>query len=179
MPLVSRQIHSRISAIQKRRFLARLKPEGECLVFTGTKNERGYGLVDLMIDRRRVATLAHRLAWMIANNRDVADGMIICHRCNNTSCCNHNHLYEGTHKTNADDMVRSGRQRKVKPWLGVKGEAHPMTRYPDAVKAMAILLRERGYSNKKVARLLNVPRQAVSLWWCRHVKARTQTILDS
>jgi CRISPR/Cas system CMR-associated protein Cmr5 small subunit len=38
--------------------------------------------------------------------------MLVCHTCDNTSCCNPNHLFIGTVKDNIDDMVKKGRNYK-------------------------------------------------------------------
>src|SRR5574343_1851164 len=46
---------------------------------------------------------AHVVAWVIANKRQIRDGMIICHTCDNRICCNPRHLYEGTFQQNAID----------------------------------------------------------------------------
>ena len=46
----------------------------------------------------------------------------ICHTCDNTACCNPNHLFEGTHLENMQDKVRKGRQFKM------VGEEHPMSK---------------------------------------------------
>ncbi len=79
------------------------------MVYTGMRNSRGYGIVEVMIAGKRFPMLAHRLAWVIAHDCEVAPDRIICHRCNNPSCCNVKHLYLGTQASNAADRVRAKR----------------------------------------------------------------------
>ena len=35
---------------------------------------------------------AHRIAWALYNNKEVPEGKLILHRCNNKGCCNPKHL---------------------------------------------------------------------------------------
>lgn len=58
-------------------------------------------------DRRTV--YAHRLAWELANDREIPAGMLACHRCDNPPCCNPAHIFIGTPKENLQDMSRKGR----------------------------------------------------------------------
>lgn len=51
--------------------------------------------------------LAHRLAWQIANQKEIT--LCILHTCDNPPCVNPNHLYEGTHQENMGD--RDDRKR--------------------------------------------------------------------
>lgn len=52
--------------------------------------------------------LAHRLAWTEANG-PIPDGLCVLHSCDNPRCCNVDHLFLGTQKDNAADMVAKGR----------------------------------------------------------------------
>lgn len=50
---------------------------------------------------------------------DIPKGMVIRHKCDNTYCCNINHLEIGTQQENVDDMIKRGRDvfHKPKPKL--------------------------------------------------------------
>lgn len=71
----------------------------ECWEWTRLRSPKGYGR--LMHDRR--AYRAHRVAWVVANGRDVPDGQVVRHTCDNPPCCNPAHLVLGTHVQNMND----------------------------------------------------------------------------
>ena len=66
----------------------------------------GYGQV---CTARSKHVLAHRAAYQLFVG-EITDGLYVCHHCDNRSCMNPEHLFLGTAKDNADDMVSKGRQ---------------------------------------------------------------------
>lgn len=89
------------------RVLRNSKKVGECLEFQGSLNNQGYGVV-----RENGKTmLAHR----VVARELVGDpeGLCVCHRCDNPSCVNHEHLFLGTFSDNAQDRENKGRGRDV------------------------------------------------------------------
>jgi hypothetical protein len=78
-----------------------------CWLWSRTTVKGGYGRVRY----GKKSVVAHRVAWELTNG-PVPDGMLVCHACDNPACINPAHLFLGTHKTNAEDRDRKGRQAR-------------------------------------------------------------------
>lgn len=109
------------------RLARKLRPEGECLVYSGYRNQDGYGKVN----RGGEAISAHRYLWTLMNGKP-APGIVICHACDNPSCCNPEHLFSGTQADNIADMLKKGRRVKSS-WPGVSkpGAQNPNAKLTD------------------------------------------------
>lgn len=79
-----------------------------CIEFKGYK-EKGYGRV--LYKGKKI--LMHRLAWE-KENGEIPKGMFVLHKCDNRACFNPYHLFLGTIKDNALDMVSKGRSHGQK-----------------------------------------------------------------
>jgi len=90
-----------------------------CWLWTGAVNKYGYGRVHLVDG----PVLAHRVAWVGANGRDIRQGMDLNHLCSTPPCVNPAHLQEATARENllhGDTLPSQRRARDFCP------KGHPL-----------------------------------------------------
>lgn len=95
---------------------------------------------------------AHRYAWKLANGYNST--LNICHKCDNRRCINPNHLFEGTHKDNSQDMVQKGRVQR--------GERHFLSHLTDVDVLEIRAMVGRGHTHQSTADQFGVVRETVS-----------------
>lgn len=80
-----------------------------CWEWTGNKR-LGYGRISTgsRIDGTRKKVTVHRLSYMLSVG-EIPEGMEVCHKCDNRSCINPEHLFVGTRQDNINDRERKGR----------------------------------------------------------------------
>lgn len=92
--------------------------EDACWPWTGSKTNKGYGVYAPLPG---VLLRAHRVAYAL-HNGGIDDDLMVCHHCDNPSCCNPKHLFLGTGSDNMQDMVAKGRNNSI------KGENNPIAK---------------------------------------------------
>ena len=77
----------------------------DCWEWTHSVNNIGYGMFRFSSSGMRTA---HRVSYELFNG-PIPKGLAVCHSCDNPICVNPEHLWVGTLKQNAQDMVAKGR----------------------------------------------------------------------
>lgn len=82
--------------------------ETGCIVWIANKDKDGYGIATY----KNEDWVAHRLAYSVFNNitKKEMNGLVVCHKCDNPSCINPEHLFLGTHRDNMLDRDVKKRQ---------------------------------------------------------------------
>jgi hypothetical protein len=87
--------------------------QGDCLVWTGHFDAKGYGRISYQGTEQQ----AHRVAWE-RENGPLAEGLLVDHKCHNPPCVRVTHLRPATHKQN-NENVRGPRKDSKTGVLGV------------------------------------------------------------
>lgn len=117
----------RKAASLEHRLFSKVEKTPECWVWTGSKDRKGYGRLVVNEAGRAVPRLAHRLSYQLLVG-PIPDKMFVCHRCDNPSCVNPEHLWIGTNRDNALDMVEKGRWKQPPTMPGENNPTAKLTR---------------------------------------------------
>jgi hypothetical protein len=131
-----------------------------CWPWTGSRTPLGYGR---FYDGEK-ATNATRVVWETVRG-PIAEGLEVCHRCDNPPCVNPAHLFLGTHADNMADMAAKGRHHDL------RGEAIAVSKLTDdkvryirrelaAGRSQSDVARELGVDSSQVCRIANGHRWA-------------------
>jgi HNH endonuclease len=102
------------------------KTSDGCWEWSGSRNEKGYGLVGIprvireILGLRAHTVKTHRLAWILSRGQLVPNGKHVLHTCDNPPCCRPRHLFLGTQQINSQDMVGKHRGPDSPPVLTAK-----------------------------------------------------------
>lgn len=122
--------------------------EGDgCWEWTAYREKRGYGCISY----RGKSERAHRVAWMLATDAPIPDGLDVCHTCDNPGCVRNDddgvyvvddveyprrgHLFLAPAGGNIQDMWGKGRHRAATDLSAIRqsGDDHWTRRQPEAV----------------------------------------------
>lgn len=105
------------------RFDAKVRPQGNCFVWTGERNRRGYGRLSVERSHKRFRFYAHILNYERAHG-PVPNGLVLDHLCRNTSCVNTEHLEPVTRRENTVRQMAAlhGSQPGIECKRGHRGE---------------------------------------------------------
>jgi len=121
----------------------RTNRESGCWIWTGCKNADGYGTISV----NGKMHMAHRLSWELTNG-PIPNGLFVCHKCDNPSCINPEHLFLGTNKDNMQDKVKKGRKNGGGPARGERNGSAKITK-ADVLEIRK--LHANGISGRKIA----------------------------
>lgn len=122
--------------------------ESACWNWIGCKGRQGYG--NIRVDNKTM--LSHRARWQDEHG-EIPGGMVVCHTCDNPSCCNPRHLWLGTQQENVADMIEKGRFPTP---VGRKGESSHLAKLAPSDIAGILAMRAAGIPRKEVAAQVGV-----------------------
>ena len=137
-----------------RTFWSQVTKTATCWLWVGPLTRYGYG--DIRSGKGKHIG-AHRFLYEWAVG-EIPDGLFVLHRCDVRNCVRPDHLFLGTAKDNAADMVAKGRQ-----CLGEKNKASKLTyervrdaraRHGNGAATLGQLARECGVSESVMGRAL-------------------------
>lgn len=123
--------------VTKDNFWKRVTKTDNCWMWNGPKrhDQMGHGFFNQNGHR----VYAHRFAWEITFGA-IPRGLCVCHKCDVPQCVNPKHLFLGTRRDNALDMVRKGRQAKGTQRWGCRfteEEVYAIRALPKATRSAA------------------------------------------
>ena len=123
-----------------------------CHLWTGGKDKHGYGFLGSGANN---PLKAHRVSWELHTGRKITKDIYICHTCDNPTCVNPDHLFEGTHQDNMTDMVKKGRSL-----TGEKSHRSKL-KYKDVINIRILLA--SGEMQESIGRKYKVSRKTIYL----------------
>jgi hypothetical protein len=149
------------------RFWSRVSKSDGCWLWTGATG-KGYG--NFMV--RGKVIRASRFSYAL-HKGEIGD-MYVCHRCDNPTCVNPDHLFLGTAADNLQDAIQKGRFPVARDMVKVRaaleatgtwfknGEDHPGVRLTESGVVDIRRLHASGVSQHELARRYGVARKTIS-----------------
>lgn len=118
---------------------------GDCWIWCGAKHKEGYGIYK----GKRVNRI------VLENKLGRPVKYYALHLCGVASCCNPEHIYEGTHEDNMRDMKRHG----THDGKNRRGEKHPRSKLSNKQREEIKISKEKGV---KLAAKYKVSKSSIS-----------------
>lgn len=142
-------------------FWSKVEKTDSCWNWIANKSSEGYGKFYTIVKSGMFdSELAHRISYWFAYG-EFDRSLEVCHKCDNESCVNPNHLFLGTHKDNINDMVNKGRHHfQTNPR---KNEEHSQVKLTwEIVRDIRSRYSEGGVTQKELANIYELDRSWVS-----------------
>lgn len=122
----------------KERFMSHVMPEPNsgCWLWDAAHFATGY---TRFAKTTNETVLGHRMAYELFCS-EIPNNAFVCHKCDNPSCVNPDHLFIGNAKTNMDDKVSKNRQaygEKIRNLKLTKEQAYEILNSQAAIKELA------------------------------------------
>lgn len=104
--------------LRERFYLNINKLSNSCWEWTGYRNKQGYGQISVKCKQK----MAHRISWELTHGYEPKK--FILHICDNPSCVNPKHLYEGNIFQNMKDKIERNRHHNQKKVSCPKGHLY-------------------------------------------------------
>lgn len=128
-------------------FWEKAKKTDSCWIWTAATSG-GYGKFSTGRRKKQTQYGAHRFAWILKNG-PIPNDLCVLHHCDNRLCVNPAHLFLGTRRDNADDMLAKGRS--------ARGEKHSHAIFSDTeVRQIKEAIRDRPGTLADVARQFGI-----------------------
>lgn len=132
----------------EQRFWDKVEKTNTCWLWIGYKMKSGHGQFQTL----EKVDYAYRYSWLL-HYGDIPKGMYVCHKCDNGSCVNPEHLFLGTQKDNVHDMQRKNRSAKYKLSFEIAEEIRK--KYIPRKYTLKMLSNEYNVSMMNITRILN------------------------
>jgi hypothetical protein len=136
-------------------------PIAGCWIWTAAVTKFGHGLIKVNGGKEE-RVKAHRLSYLL-HKGEITKGLNVLHQCGVAACVNPDHLYLGTQKENARDMMRHGRH--FLPDNNGENAAWAKLTESDVLEIIAAKPDRKYGTGTELARRFNVSKAAIYQIW--------------
>lgn len=133
------------------RFWAKINKTATCWLWVGAADEKGYGTFYFT----GKIVKSHRVSWELHHGA-IPEGKCILHTCDTPACINPDHLFVGTKRDNAIDMVAKGRHADL------RGSRGPGCKLTEAQVLHIRRMLSDGESQVRIAKLFAISNRQIS-----------------
>lgn len=131
-----------------------------CWEWKISKRRFGYGRFKL----NKHTCVSSRVSFTICNG-NIPEGMLVCHKCDNPSCCNPTHLFLGTVKDNTQDMLSKKRNNSKVPHINSIGQLNHQSKLTEeqVLEIRRLYILPNHLSQRQLGKIYNVSKNAIKL----------------